>query len=82
MILGAVAKLSTHEVAPEVRKMLFVLKGEMTRKEIQQKLGLKDEKHFRTTYQQPAIVQGIIEVTKNRCGTGQQSKVGLSFVLN
>jgi ATP-dependent DNA helicase RecG len=63
MILGAVAKLSTPEVAPEVRKMLFVLKGEMTRKEIQQKLGLKAEKHFRTTYQQPAIVQGLIEMT-------------------
>jgi len=67
MILGAVRSLSTPEVrpdvTPEVKKMLSVLNGEMTRKEIQQKLGLKDEKHFRTAYQQPAIAQGLIEMT-------------------
>ena len=59
MIRSAVASLSTPEVTPyvtpEVRKMLTILKGEMFRKEIQQILGLKDEKHFRTAYQQPAI---------------------------
>ena len=39
------------------------MKGDMTRKEIQQKLGLKDEKHFRTAYQQAAIAAGFIEMT-------------------
>ncbi|MCK9197578.1 MAG: Fic family protein [Syntrophales bacterium] len=67
MILSAVTSLSAPEVTPyvtpEVRKMLSILKGEMTRKEIQQKLGLKDEKHFRTAYQQPAIAAGLIEMT-------------------
>lgn len=67
MILGALASLSppevTPEVTPEVRKMLAILKGEMFRKEIQQILGLKDEKHFRTAYQQPAIAAGLIEMT-------------------
>jgi hypothetical protein len=67
MIIGAVRSLSTPEVrpdvTPEVKKMLSALNGEMTRKEIQQKLGLKDEKHFRTAYQQPAIAQGLIEMT-------------------
>jgi Fic family protein len=67
MILGAIASLSTPgvtpEVTPEVRKMLSIMKGEMTRKEIQQILGLKDEKHFRTAYQQPAIAAGLIEMT-------------------
>jgi len=53
----------TPYVTPEVRKMLSILKGEMTRKEIQQILGLKDEKHFRTAYQQPAIAAGLIEMT-------------------
>jgi hypothetical protein len=53
----------TPHVTPEVRKMLSILKGEMTRKEIQQILGLKDEKHFRTAYQQPAIAAGLIEMT-------------------
>jgi hypothetical protein len=35
------------QVAPEVKAMLGVMKGEMTRGEIQEQLGLKDEKHFR-----------------------------------
>jgi Fic family protein len=67
MIRIAVASLSAPEVTPyvtpEVRKMLSILKGEMSRKEIQQILGLKDEKHFRTAYQQPAIAAGLIEMT-------------------
>lgn len=67
MIFDAVASIATPEVAPEVtpevRKMLSVLSGEMTRKEIQQKLGLMDEKHFRVNYQQAAVAAGLIEMT-------------------
>ena len=37
--------------------------GEMSRMEIQQKLGLTDEKHFRENYQQPAVASGLIEMT-------------------
>jgi len=51
------------EVPPEVRKMLFVMSGEMTRSEIMKKLGLKDEKHFRENYQQVAVKLGLIEMT-------------------
>ena len=53
----------TPEVPPEVRKMLFVMSGEMTRSEIMKKLGLKDEKHFRENYQQVAVKLGLIEMT-------------------
>lgn len=67
MILEAVTSIVTPEVAPEVtpevRKMLSVLSGEMTRKDLQQKLGLNDEKHFREFYQQPAIAAGLMEMT-------------------
>lgn len=67
MILHAVKHLSTPEVnpevTPEVKKMLLIMDGEMTRKQIQAKLGLKDEKHFRKKYQQPAVAQGFIEMT-------------------
>ena len=67
MILSAVAALSTPEVTLEVtlevKKLLSILKGEMSRKDIQQKLGLKDEKHFREAYQQPAVAAGLIEMT-------------------
>jgi ATP-dependent DNA helicase RecG len=51
------------EVTPEVMRLLAALDGEMGRKELQSALGLKDEKHFRQRYQQPAMVQGLIEMT-------------------
>ena len=53
----------TPEVTPEVMKLLSVIEGEMRRTEIQAKLRLKDEKHFRQQYQQPAIAQGLLEMT-------------------
>lgn len=67
MILDAVVSMATPEVtpevAPEVRSMLAMLRGEMSRKGIQQQLGLTDEKHFREFYQQPAIAAGLMEMT-------------------
>ena len=36
---------------------------ELTRREIQAKLGLKDEKHFRIKYQQAAVAHKLIEMT-------------------
>jgi len=53
----------TPEVTPEVRKMLTVIQGEMSRTEIQHKLRLMDEKHFREHYQQPAVAMELIEMT-------------------
>ncbi len=67
MILDALKLFSTPQVTPqvtpEVKKMLLALTGEMSRKEIQQKLGLKDEKHFREAYLHPALDKGLIEMT-------------------
>jgi Fic family protein len=67
MILAALKNFCTPEVAtgvtPEVRKLLLALTGEMSRKEIQQILGLKDEKHFREAYLQQAVAAGLIEMT-------------------
>lgn len=40
-----------------------MLQGEMTWQELMQQLGLKDEKHFRQSYQQAAIALGVIEMT-------------------
>jgi len=51
------------EVTPEARKMLSIITGEMTRGEIQKKLGLRDEKHFRENYQQVGIKLSLIEMT-------------------
>ena len=53
----------TPEVTPEVRRMLSVMRGEMSRADIQAELGLKDEKHFRENYQQVAVKLGLVEMT-------------------
>lgn len=50
------------EVTPEVR-LMRVLRREMTRKELQQALGLRDDEHFRTAYLLPALEAGLIEMT-------------------
>lgn len=48
---------------PEVVRMLAVLQRAMSRAEIIEVLGLKDEKHFREHYQQPAVAAGLIDMT-------------------
>jgi len=53
----------TPEVTPEVKKILLVMDGELKRQDIQARLGLTDEKHFRENYQQPAVAMGLIEMT-------------------
>ena len=53
----------TPEVTPEVLRLLSVMAGVMSRREIQATLSLTDEKHFRQSYLQPAIAQGLLEMT-------------------
>jgi Fic family protein len=65
MILDTVTT-STPEVAPEVTpevRLLSVLAGEMTRQQIKEALGLKDDEHFRKAYLLPALDAGLIEMT-------------------
>ncbi len=61
MILDTVNS-STPEVTPEVR-LLRVLAGEMTRRQLKAALGLKDDEHFRKAYLLPALEAGLIEMT-------------------
>jgi ATP-dependent DNA helicase RecG len=51
------------EVAPEVGRLLSVLEGETSRRELQAALGLKDDDHFREAYLAPALARGLIEMT-------------------
>ena len=57
------------EVTPEVEiesgasALVAVTTGEATRRELQQRLGLADEKHFRAAYLRPALVAGLVEMT-------------------
>lgn len=51
------------QVTPEVGRMLKLVNGEMSRAELMRALGLRDEKHFRTHYQQAALALGVLEMT-------------------
>ena len=51
------------QVTPQVKRLLSVLEGEMSRQEIQQALGLKDRKSLRQRYILPALQDGYIEMT-------------------
>jgi len=58
-----VSKDVYQEVTREVKRMLSVLNGDLSRRELQNILGLKDEGHFRTKYLKPAIQQNLISLT-------------------
>jgi len=71
----------TPEVIPEVKRMLELLnssRNAMSRREIQQKLGLSDEKHFREFYLQPSIAGGLIEMTVPERPTSRLQKYRLT----
>ena len=51
------------EVTPEVGRLVDALDGAMSRAGIMAALGLRDEKHFRTQYQQAAVALGLVEMT-------------------
>lgn len=61
--LGVTVTVHAPEVAGEVVRMLQVIEGEMKRSEIQERLGLKHEEHFRESYLLPALELGVIEMT-------------------
>ena len=65
MILDAVSAVTPQvapHVTPQVNQLMEVLKGEMSREELQQALGLNDRKSFRERYLKPALKAGMIEM--------------------
>jgi len=47
----------------EVKRLLAVCEGEMSRQELQAALHLKDESYFRSAYLEPALQAGLIRMT-------------------
>ncbi len=64
----------TPQVTPQVKRLLSILKGEMSRQEIQQALGLKDRKSLRQRYLLPALQDGYIEMTHPDTPTARNQK--------
>ena len=51
-------------VSPQVRRLLAVLTGEMSRRDILHALGLSDRKSLRERYLSPALRGGYVEMTR------------------
>ncbi|MBK5209779.1 MAG: putative DNA binding domain-containing protein [Flavobacteriaceae bacterium] len=56
------AKTITPQVTPQVMELVKVLKDEMSRQEIQDKIGLSDRKNFMENYLNRALEFGVIEM--------------------
>ena len=52
------------QVTPQVKRLLSVLEGEMSRQEILRALGLSDRKSLRQRYLLPALECGYVEMTR------------------
>lgn len=55
--------LVAPQVAPQVGELLASMHGEMSREALQSALGLRDRKSFRERYLNPALADGLIEMT-------------------
>ncbi|MCD4750826.1 MAG: hypothetical protein K8R59_15745 [Thermoanaerobaculales bacterium] len=62
-VTGEQTQQVTPQVTPQVKKMVLVLRGEKSRGELLDSLGLKDRMHFSDKYLQPALEDGWIEMT-------------------
>jgi ATP-dependent DNA helicase RecG len=63
VVTGVVTGEVAGEVAGEALRLLEAMAGEMSRREMQDALGLKHEEHFRDAYLLPALKLGGIEMT-------------------
>ncbi len=54
---------ATGEVTREVARLLSCVRGEMTRRQLQEALDLRAEENFRQKYLMPALESGLIEMT-------------------
>ena len=54
----------TPQATPQVERLLSVLHGTMSRRQIQDALGLRDRKSLRRRYLLPALESGYIEMTR------------------
>ena len=59
----AVKKKDVAEVTTEVKRLMYVITGDHSRRELQEILMLKNAEHFRKAYLLPAINAGLMEMT-------------------
>ena len=79
MILAAVqAPQDAPHATPQVARLLSVLTGEMSRRDILRALGLSDRKSLRESYLSPALRSGYVEMTRPGSPTAKNQKYRLT----
>ena len=78
-ILAAVSTpQDTPHVSPQVRRLVSVLAGEMSRRHILHALGLSDRKSLRQRYLVPALQDGYVEMTRPDAPNARDQKYRLT----
>jgi hypothetical protein len=54
----------TPQVTPQVKQLISIINGEMSKEELMFALSLKDARNFRQRYLLPAISNNLIEMTQ------------------
>ena len=65
-------------VTPQVRRLVSVLVGEMSRRDILHALDLSDRKSLRQRYLMPALRDGYVEMTRPDAPTARNQKYRLT----
>lgn len=73
-----IAPEATPEATPEVEKLVSVISGAYSRIELQEKMSLKDDEHFRKAYIKPALKDEIIAMTMPEKATSPNQKYHLT----
>lgn len=78
MLETILAAVRTPHVAPQVARLLSVLDGEMSLREILHALGLRDRKSLRQRYLLPALQGGCVEMTRPDAPSARNQKYRLT----
>ena len=78
MLEAILAAVRTPHVAPQVARLLSVLDGEMSLREILHALGLRDRKSLRQRYLLPALQGGYVERTRPDAPSARNQKYRLT----
>ena len=68
----------TPQITPQVMRLLSVLKGEMSARQILHALGLSDRKSFRERYLLPALEHALVEMTHPESPTARNQRYRLT----
>ena len=80
-ILAAVRQATPQEppqVTPQVKRLLELVNGEMSRREMLDALGLRDRKWLRQGYLGPALQAGLIEMTRPETPSARNQRYRLT----